>query len=466
MNKKIRVMIILIILFGIFDITDFKELMAQLNKQTDISKSIYYSPADSGNIVERFGQLQIDGNKIVDKNGNPIALRGMSLFWSQWMGKYYNYDCIEWLRDDWKCMVVRAAMGIESGGYLTNPVLEKAKIKTVIDACIDLGIYVIVDWHDHNAHNHRDEAISFFKEIANEYGNTPNLIYEIYNEPQQVSWLNVVKPYADSVVKHIREIDPDNLIIVGTPTWSQDVDIAANNPLTYENIAYALHFYAATHKQQLRNKATNALNKGVALFVSEWGTCESSGTGFLDSLEVENWSKFMDANKLSWCNWSIADKEETSAALKPGANAYGGWIELDLTQSGSIIKSKTVAWSDSILNRVENDKSELPLDFELYQNYPNPFNPSTNFGFRILDFPANLPTGQAGGADVFVSLKIYDVIGNELATVVNEELAPGEYNFPFSISHSSLSSGIYFYKLSASSRAATFTDTKKLVLLK
>src|SRR3990172_3859019 len=75
----------------------------------------------SGNdstIVERFGLIKTAGNKLVDKNGNPIVLRGMSLFWSQWIGKYYNYDCIKWLRDDWKCTVVRAAMGVESGGYL------------------------------------------------------------------------------------------------------------------------------------------------------------------------------------------------------------------------------------------------------------------------------------------------------------------------------------------------------------
>src|SRR3990172_2958190 len=265
-------------------------------------------------IVEKYGLLRTEGNRLVDKDGNPVVLRGMSLFWSQWMAQFYNYDCVEWLRDDWKCTVVRASMGIESGGYLTNPLAEDAKIRTVIDACIDLGIYVIIDWHDHNAHNHRQQAIDFFEDIAFTYGEEPNIIYEIYNEPTQVSWNNVVKPYADSLARHIRAIDPDNLIIVGTPTWSQDVDIAALSPLSYDNLAYALHFYAATHKQSLRNKATTALNRGIALFVSEFGTSESSGTGVLDSLEVERWLKFLTDNKLSWCNWSIADKDETSAA--------------------------------------------------------------------------------------------------------------------------------------------------------
>lgn len=292
-------------------------------------------------IVERYGQLQVIGNEILDQNGEPVSLRGMSFFWSQFEGaRFYNPSCVEWLHDDWKCTVLRASMGIEDGGYLQNPLTEKNKVLAVINACIDLGIYVIVDWHDHNAEDHQEEAIEFFAEIAEMYGNYPNLIYEIFNEPLQVSWTNVIKPYAEAVVDTIRAIDPDNLIIVGTPTWSQDVDVASQNPLEYNNIAYALHFYAATHKQYLRNKATTALNNGIALFVSEFGTCESNGNGFLDSTETDVWMNFMEENKLSWCNWSIVDKNETSAALKAGVSSIGGWSVSELTPSGSLIREK------------------------------------------------------------------------------------------------------------------------------
>lgn len=291
-------------------------------------------------IVEKFGKLSVSGNQIIDAQENPIVLRGMSLFWSQWMGQYYNYDCVKWLRDDWKCTVVRAAMGIEMGGYLSHPETEIAKIKTMIDACIDLGIYVIVDWHDHNAQSHPERAVEFFREIANLYGDKPNIIYEIYNEPLQVSWDKVIKPYAEVLIENIREIDPDNIILVGTPTWSQDVDIAAQNPLKYSNVAYTMHFYAATHKQFLRNKTKLALDRGAAIFVSEFGTCEASGTGIIDYKELETWFNFMETNMLSWCNWSIADKDETSAALKPGANANGGWSENELTVSGKLIREK------------------------------------------------------------------------------------------------------------------------------
>ena len=248
-------------------------------------------------IVEKYGNLSVSGTYIVDQNGNPITLRGMSLFWSQWMGRFYNEGCIQWLKNDWKCTVVRAAMGVESGGYLQNPQAEMNKVKTVINACINAGIYVIVDWHDHNAENHQPQAIVFFKQIAQLYGNYPNIIYEIYNEPVHVSWTNVVKPYSVALIDSIRSIDPDNLILVGSPTWSQDVDTASRNPIDRSNIAYTLHFYAATHKQALRNKAITAMNNGIALFASEWGTCEATGSGVLDYAEVETWLNYMETKK-------------------------------------------------------------------------------------------------------------------------------------------------------------------------
>jgi endoglucanase len=401
-------------------------------------------------IVEKHGLIKTAGNLVVDQNGRPVVLRGMSLFWSQWMSQYYNEDCIKWLRDDWKCTVVRAAMAVESGGYLTNPVAEKAKIKKVIDACIALGIYVIVDWHDHNAHKHLLQSITFSQEIASEYGTYPNLIYEIYNEPEQVSWSTVVKPYADSVVKYIREIDPDNLIIVGTPNWSQYVDVAANDPIKQSNIAYSLHFYSSTHKQWLRDRAKTAMGKGAALFVTEFGTSESTGTGYLDSLETETWIKFLEDNKISWCNWSVADKNETSAALKPGASGKGGWPLSSLTKSGLIVRNKIIKGNTTTVSVVEEE--QLPKRFELYQNYPNPFNPVTTIKYTI-------PVGANSEIGI-VSLKIYDLLGSEIATLVNENKAPGVYEVQFDASN--LPSGVYLYKL----QYGLLNQMKKLVLIK
>ncbi len=295
-----------------------------------------------GTVAGLHGQLEVNGTRIIDQNGDPVVLHGMSFFWSQWMGKYYNKDCIKWLRDDWSCNVIRAAMGIESDGYLENPAVEMAKIRTVIDACIDLGIYVIIDWHDHNAHLHSDAAKNFFRQIATLYGSKPNIIYEIYNEPEKISWRDDVKPYAESVIAEIRAVDCDNIIIVGSPTWSQDVDVATADPINDENVVYAMHFYAASHKQELRDKAITAMNRGYAIFVSEFGVCEYTGDGDVDYLSSGAWLNFMDQYKISWCKWSVADKDEGDAVLKDRADENGGWIEDKLTESGKFIKSEII----------------------------------------------------------------------------------------------------------------------------
>jgi endoglucanase len=167
------------------------------------------------------------------------------------------------------------------------------------------------------------------------------VIYELWNEPlKEHDWNTVIKPYHESVIPKIRAHDPDNLIVCGTQTWSQDVDKASRDPVKFENIAYTLHFYAATHKQSLRNKAEAALTNGIALMVTEWGTSESSGNGKLDDEETRKWWEFMDRHHVSWCNWSLADKNETSAALKPGGNAAGAWSTNDLSRSGNLVRQE------------------------------------------------------------------------------------------------------------------------------
>jgi endoglucanase len=290
--------------------------------------------------VDEHGALRVDGNKIVDAKNQPVQLTGMSLFWSQWEGEFYTPETVQHLRKEWHCNVVRAAMGIDMDGYLKNPDVEKEKIFTVIDAAIGEGMYVIVDWHDHHAEQHLDQAKDFFAEVAETYGEYPNVIYELYNEPLTVSWSKVLKPYFTEVIKVIREHDPDNLIVCGTPTWSQRVDQAAEDPIALPNVAYTLHFYAATHKQELRDVAKTALDKGIALMVTEFGTTEASGDGMVDEAETRLWLQFLDDHKISWCNWSICDKKESAAALKPKTDPKVEWKDKQLTRSGRLIRNE------------------------------------------------------------------------------------------------------------------------------
>jgi len=291
--------------------------------------------------IETHGQLRVSGNKILDQNDIPVQLRGMSLFWSQWIGKYYNTEAINWLKEDWKCNIVRAAMAVDEDlGYITNPEIEKQKVFAVIDAAIENDIYVIVDWHSHHAENYLEQAQEFFTEVAEKYGDKPNIIYEIYNEPLDVSWDEVLKPYHTEVIQSIRMYDPDNIIVCGTRNWSQRVDEVIGNEIEDSNIAYTLHYYAATHKAELREIAQQAINNGLALFVTEYGVSEASGDGSIDQAEANRWWQFLDDNKISWCNWSIADKQELSAALKPNAAANGNWPIEELTTSGAMVREE------------------------------------------------------------------------------------------------------------------------------
>jgi endoglucanase len=179
------------------------------------------------------------------------------------------------------------------------------------------------------------------------------VIYEIYNEPMQISWEDDVKPYSEELVKTIRAFDPDNIIIIGTTTWSQDVDIASENPLEGDNLVYSLHYYASSHKQGLRDKAQKALDNGAALFVSEYGTTEYTGDGFIDTVQVNAWFDFLEENKISWCNWSIGDKAEASAALLPGADAQGGWTDDEISFSGHIVRSKIRSYNSRLFPAYE-----------------------------------------------------------------------------------------------------------------
>lgn len=289
--------------------------------------------------VEEHGQLRVVKGRVVDQHGRPVMLRGMSLFWSQKSGQYYNSEAIRWLRDDWNINIVRCAMAVRHGGYLRNPVREQKKVEAVVQAALDLGIYVILDWHTH--HPESEAAQEFFAKMAKKFGDHPNLIYELWNEPlDEHSWSKVIKPYHEAVIRRIRQHDPDNLIVCGTRSWSQDVDEAAADPLDFENVAYTLHFYAASHQQSLRDKAKLALDRGIALMATEWGTCEYTGNGKLDVEQTRLWFEFMDKQGISWCNWSITDRDETSAALPPGAAAHGNWPVNKLSPSGRLVREE------------------------------------------------------------------------------------------------------------------------------
>lgn len=295
--------------------------------------------------VEAYGELSVSGTKLVNEDGNQIQLQGMSLFWSQWEGaEFYDARIVEQLKTDWCTNIVRASMGIDAdGGYLTGSnarAREEAKVRAVVEACIEKGMYVIIDWHSHMAEENTEEAVDFFTRMAMDYGNQPNVIFEVYNEPINQSWIRDIKPYCETVIAAIRP-HSDNIVICGTPRWSQNVDDAASNPIDGNNIMYTLHYYAGTHGQDLRDRATEAIDAGLALFVTEFGTVNANGGGAVNVSASNEWFEFLDLHKLSYCNWSIVNKEEGSAVITPTTTVEDN-LASNLTVAGNYMFDRFV----------------------------------------------------------------------------------------------------------------------------
>ncbi len=283
--------------------------------------------------VKIHGKLNVDGIHLKDEHDKNVSLRGMSFGWHNWWPRFYNARAVEWLYKDWDCSVLRVAMGVEpKGAYIDKPEWSKEKIKAVVDAAIKEGIYVIIDWHSHNIR--LNEAKQFFTEMAATYSRYPNIIYEIFNEPDYETW-DEVKNYSKEIISAIRKIDPDNIILVGSPHWDQDINLVADNPLQgFNNIMYTFHFYAATHKQELRDRCDYALSKGIPVFISESAGMEATGDGPIDYDEWNKWIEWAEKNKISWVTWSVADKDETCSVLLPSADSNGNWATKDLKESG------------------------------------------------------------------------------------------------------------------------------------
>lgn len=296
--------------------------------------------------VATHGRLQVSGAHVVGEQGEVVALRGMSLFWSQWSGPFYNHAVVDWLVKDWKIDLIRIAVGVDgtTSGYLVDADTQKERIDTVVQAAVDNGIYVIIDWHDHTASAHTDEAKAFFAEMAQKYGALPNVVWEIWNEPLDgANWLTDIKPYAESVIPSIRKYDTDNLIVVGTRNWSQRVDEVIGHTLQDVNVAYTLHFYVGSHGQALRDIADQAIAAGLPLFVTEWGIWDAGYVrgDYTNPVDVEQtmaWLDWVENRQLCSAMWSVNDKDEPSAIVFNGTDARGGWGAADLTTAGSFMR--------------------------------------------------------------------------------------------------------------------------------
>ena len=284
----------------------------------------------------------MQGTQLLDSSNNPVQLKGVSTHGLAWFGQYVNEGCFSTLKNDWKCSVVRLALyTAENGGYCTDG--DKAQLMELVDRGVQYAtnqdMYVIVDWHtlsDTNPNMYLDEAKAFFEDVSSRYASKNNVIYEICNEPNGSTSWDDVKTYANEVISVIRSHDKDAVILVGTPNYSQDVDKAAASPLKgFDNIMYTLHFYAATHRDDLRARLSAALDVGLPVFVSEYGICDASGNGAIDAQSAHAWIELLNERGVSYVAWNLSNKDESAAMLRPDCEKLSGFTIDDLSISGT-----------------------------------------------------------------------------------------------------------------------------------
>lgn len=308
-----------------------------LQNLADEKHSCFYD----GKGVSVHGQLRVEGTQLVDAQGKPVVLHGMSSHGIAWYPQFTNKHTLKSIKEK-GANVFRAAMyTAENGGYCEGNAQEAKRLTfDAVDRAIALDMYVVLDWHilsDNTPQIHKEEALQFFQEASARYAGNPAVIYEICNEPNSTDWSSQIKPYAMEVIPIIRRNSPDAVILVGCNTWCQDVDVASMDKLDFENVMYSFHFYSGTHMQNaFCGKIETALNNGCGIFVSEWGTSRADGSDGVFLEESQRWLDYLDEKGISWINWSLSDKDESSAAFRPGTDSETFGAE-DLSESGKYV---------------------------------------------------------------------------------------------------------------------------------
>ena len=316
--KKIVILILaIIVIIGII-IIGTKIKKNRPNNNTNDEEQV------DKNSIKYTGWLKTNGSELQNQHGEKIQLRGLSSHGIQWFPDVITYDNLKELKENWNINVFRIAMYTDpnANGYIAHPEESKELVKKIVEYAKELDLYVIIDWHilsDKNPQTYQEESIKFFDEMSNEYKNTPNVLYEICNEPNgmKTTWNENVKPYAEELIKTIRKNCPRSLIIIGTPEWCTDIKSAADNPITAQNIVYSCHFYAGTHKKLLRDDIDYCLEKNIPIFISECGITNSTGNGPIYEESFNEWYNYINEKGLSWIFWSFGNKDESSSILKP-----------------------------------------------------------------------------------------------------------------------------------------------------
>lgn len=286
--------------------------------------------------------LKISQGALVDDNDNPVRLQGISSHGLSWFPEYVNSDSVRFMHDKWGINVIRLAMyTAEWEGYCVSTDENRQKLINKIDESVQYAVanhmYVIIDWHilsDSSPMIYKDQSVDFFEEVSARYSGLSNVIYEICNEPNSGTDWNTIKNYANEVIPVIRANSPDAVILVGTPNWCKDIEVAADDPLDFDNVMYTVHFYAASDKDELREKVKNVVVAKLPVFISEFGITDSSGGSVINEDEANIWRDMMEAYNISGCIWALGNKEEGCSIVKSDVSNLSNWDYSELKTQG------------------------------------------------------------------------------------------------------------------------------------
>ena len=334
LNKKIRKSRFNVIIF----ITLLISIMLNIFL---LQKSNYSKSNINKNVLDKNGQLLVNGTNLVNEKGEIIRLKGMSSHGLMWYPEYINTRSLNTL-SEYGANVVRLAMYTDQNkGYIYNKKEAMKNLLQGIENVLGADMYAIVDWHtlkDNNPNIHIEEAKDFFHEISTRYKNEPGVIYEIFNEPNgETSWKDI-KEYANTIIPIIRKNSPNAIILVGTPNHCVDIKSAINDPLEYENIMYTYHLYTGTSDGGYKYLLNDALKNNIPVFISEWGFSPEKNSGDIDLKKGREFLEFLKENNISWINWSLSNKDESHSFIRQDVDKLSSWDDDELTSVGKFVK--------------------------------------------------------------------------------------------------------------------------------
>ncbi|MBL0885327.1 glycoside hydrolase family 5 protein [Myceligenerans sp. I2] len=303
---------------------------------------------DPATPVAANGSLHVCGVNLCNEHDTPIQLRGMSTHGTQWYARCVNDASLDTLADDWNADVLRISTYVQEGGYETDPERFTDLVDTYIDMLTARGMYAIVDWHLLDPGDptvNLERARTFFTAVAERHGDQDNIIYEVANEPNGVSW-QTVKNYHEQIVPVIREHAPDAVVLLGTPGWSSfgvsdgsDESEVVNDPVDASNVMYTFHFYAASHGQEYLDALSRAADQ-VPVFITEFGTQDYAGEGADDFARSQQYLDLAAEKKISWVNWNFSDDHRSGAVFTEGTCSGGSYGTGSLKEAGRWIRDR------------------------------------------------------------------------------------------------------------------------------